>query len=190
MPRKKKTRDLAVDLDDVANDKDTIQHTKDLETHLDKVNHEVAELVLYGATPDLAQLSWDLYDKWKKGDLETYFEDDAELKAFYDERKKEMILRMTTFMEVASIAMLDRDKIKGSNLRDLATSLSTVAKVVDGLIGEKNVQQVEHTHKHAVVDAEELDSKLKETRDKLKAVEAEFEELDVTEVDPDDNLDI
>lgn len=181
-------RKVKVDIDKVKHQKDEIRYTKELEAQLEEENAKMMELMLYGSCPDLAQLTYENYAKFKEGNLPTYFDGDQEIEEFFNLKKKEIILRLTTFLDAASVAMLNSDKIKTANLNELSKALSTSVAILNDLMGTKKPAQ-EHIHKHAVVDKEDLstDERLQRAREKLKAIDAEYEEI-VKE--PDEKIDL
>ena len=176
MPRGHKK--VKVDIDKVKQHKDEIRYTADLEKQLEEENARTMELMLYGSCPDLAQLTYELYSKFKSGNLVTYFEDDQEIEEFFNLKKREIILRLTSFIDAASVAMLDKEKLQTANLSELSKAVSTSVSVLNDLMGTKKPAQ-EHIHKHAVVDEESLstEQRIERARKKLQVLDAEYEEI-------------
>jgi hypothetical protein len=186
MPKEKRVK---VNIDKVKEQQDEIRYTKELEMQLDEDNAKMMELMLYGSCPDLAQLTYENYQKFKAGNLTTYFDDDQEIEEFFKIKKKEIILRLTTFIDAASVAMLNQDKLKASNLSELSKALSTSVAVLSDLMGTKK-SPVVHEHKHAVVDKEDLttDQRIEKARKKLEILDAEYSEI--TDSDSSEDIDL
>lgn len=163
-------------------DKTAVVETKELEKKISQVNNSVSELILAGA-PNLTQLSWELYEKYRRGELQTYFDDDKELEAFYKMKKKEVIANLITFLSIASAAVVDPDKIRNSSIKDVALAMKAAVDLINGMMGEPDKHYV-HTHEHVIKKTpEQIREELHENKQKLEAIEAEFKQIKEEEED-------
>jgi len=173
---KKNVNKRNVDLDDADYEKDQpVMATKDLEKLLDSVNEKITDLAMYGSTPDLLKLSWENYELFKKGLLPKYFGDsEDELQEFYDNKSRELVLKLMTFIDVASTSLVDESKLKEATLREVTASIKLAMDMVGSIVGAEKV--IKHEVEHVVsLTEEELDKKIKEAKDKLNTIDAEFE---------------
>ena len=174
-------RTIEVDLDNLPDDSHLVMSADELEKNLDEAGEQLTDLALYGSAPDIADMSWKLYSDYKKGLLPKVFEDDDELMRFYQDRKKETVLKLTTFIQAASTALLDSEKIEVASVRDLTASIGQALKLIQGMVGADNITQVEHTHDHEVssnMSEKDINERVKIAQDKLNAIDVEIEEVD------------
>ena len=154
-----------------------IMHTDELEKRLDQTGEDLAQLAMYGSTKDLLKLSWENYELFKKGMLPQYFQDgEEEVQQFYDDKRKELILKFTTFIDIASNHLIDEDKLKKASLKEVSSSIKTALDMLQALVGKETHKVVENKHTMDVALSEQqINEKLKTARDKLNAVDADFE---------------
>jgi len=172
---------IEIDLDNLPDDSHLVMSADQLEKNLDEAGEQLTDLALYGSAPDIADMSWKLYSDYKKGLLPKVFEDDDELMRFYQDRKKETVLKLTTFIQAASTALLDSEKIEVASVRDLTASIGQALKLIQGMVGADNITQVEHTHDHEVssnMSEKDINERVRIAQDKLNAIDVEVEELD------------
>jgi len=172
-------RTIEIDLENLPDDSHLVMKADELEKHLDEAGEQLTDLALYGSAPDIADLSWKLYSDYKKGLLPKVFEDDDELMRFYQDRKKETVLKLTTFIQAASTALLDSDKIEVASVRDLTASIGQALKLVQNMVNIDNVTQVEHEHKHDIskdMSEKDINERVRIAQDKLNAIDVEVEE--------------
>lgn len=152
---------------------------KDLDEQLKKVNNEITDVLFLGATPELVKLSADMYQKYLDGDLESTLINEHELLNFIEERKKHIALKLISFLELASTAALSSKKLERATVKDLTSAMQFAMQILNGLMDKAPpAQKHVHEHKHAVVDKSELSTRITQTREKLKAIDAEFEEIE------------
>ena len=174
-------RTIEIDLDNLPDDSHLVMKADELEKHLDEAGEQLTDLALYGSAPDITDMSWKLYSDYKKGLLPKVFEDDDELMRFYQDRKKETVLKLTTFIQAASTALLDSDKIEVASVRDLTASIGQALKLIQGMVGADNVTQVEHTHDHDVssnMSEKDINERVRIAQDKLNAIDVEVETVE------------
>ncbi len=155
--------------------------TKELETRLDAANSKITELAMYGKTPDLLKMSWENYELFKKGLLPKYFGDDeAQLQEFYNDKRKEFVLKLVTFIDVASNHLVDDNKLKEASLKEISSSIKLALDMVSSLVGieQSTVVKHEHTVDIASLSEAQIGDKIKEAKETLSAVEAEFTSKD------------
>jgi len=172
---------IEIDLDNLPDDSHLVMKADELEKHLDEAGEQLTDLALYGSAPDITDMSWKLYSDYKKGLLPKVFEDDDELMRFYQDRKKETVLKLTTFIQAASTALLDSDKIEVASVRDLTASIGQALKLIQGMVGADNVTQVEHTHDHDVssnMSEKDINERVRIAQDKLNAIDVEVETVE------------
>jgi hypothetical protein len=150
----------------------------DLEKQLDMFGKDVVSAMTYGTMPELLNLSWDMYDKFKRGEIQDMGGTDDELRRFFDFKKKDLIIKLLGFMDLASTSLLDPDKAKYANLRDLTASLKVTLDMLNALHGTSIAKKVEHTHTHKLEDVKDIDARLEQTRQELEAIEAEYEDVE------------
>jgi len=158
---------------------DSVVAVKDLEKKVKEANSKTSEIML-AAGPDLAKLSWDMYSQYRKGELKTYFDDDQELEAYYNIKKKETIINMVAFISMASAAIVDSDKIEKATIKELSSSMANAVDLVRSLMGEPD-KVVKHEHEVKIDNPKEIKDKLDENKAKLDALDAEFEAMDKKE---------
>jgi hypothetical protein len=177
---------IEIDLDNLPDDSHLVMSADELEKNLDEAGEQLTDLALYGSAPDIADMSWKLYSDYKKGLLPKVFEDDDELMRFYQDRKKETVLKLTTFIQAASTALLDSEKIEVASVRDLTASIGQALKLIQGMVGADNVTQVEHTHDHEVssnMTERDINERVKIAQDKLNAIDVEVENVETEPID-------
>jgi hypothetical protein len=175
--KKKKLDELKIPTDLVNNTPNTYQVADELEKQLNAFGKDVVNMMTYGTMPELVDLSWEVYEKFKRGELQDLAGSDAELKRFFEFKKKDLVIKLLGFLEIASNALLDPSKMKGSSLKEITHSLKITLDMLNALHGTSEPKKHEHTHTHKVAkNVEEIDARLAETRQQLDAIEAEFEE--------------
>lgn len=187
-----KKKDIQIDKQELIElDKDLapIISSEDLEKGLEKVNQEITDIVISGTTDTLTELSWELYEKFKKGQLKTYFEDDKELESYYKIRRQEAVLKMITFMDLATTSILNQKKLDMATIKELTSSMQTVSNLINTMLGQASTI-VDHRHKHTVQSEDEIKERMKHTKKRIDAIDAEFEEILNKEGSPDDNIDL
>lgn len=163
--------------------------SKELEEGLEKVNQEVTDIIISGTTDNLTQLSWDLYEKFKKGQLKSYFEDDKELESYYKIRRQEAILKMITFMDLATSEILNKKKLDIATIKELTSAMQTVSNMINTMMGQASTI-VDHRHKHSIANEDEIKERMQHTKKRIESIDAEFEEILNSEASEDDNIDL
>jgi hypothetical protein len=156
-----------------------VKKSFDLERSLTTLSGDLPQMLVNGSTPSLLEVSKNLYKQWKDGNMASFCENTEDLKVFYAERKRDIALNLIAFLHLTSSAILDQDKIDASSIKDISGAILNAVKILESLTEEP--KPIKHEHKHAVVDASELDAKLQEARAQLQAIEAEFTELNHTQ---------
>lgn len=179
MGRKKKLVPIPLaDIDKAATEDAAYVHAKDLEEYLKKANADTQEILLTGSVADLTQLSWALYEKFKKGQLKTHFEDDKEIEQFYKLKSQELIIKLMGFLDMASSHILDTQKLSRANIREITLAMNAVSTMLNNIM-DKPSMKVDHQHTHKLAkDSEELNRRVQENKEKLAAIDAEFEEIE------------
>lgn len=183
--RKKKGQELS-GLPVISNeelDKILVLNTEDLENQLKSHNEHFAILMEYGSIPDLTQLSWKMYDRYKKGLLPKYFEDDEDdIRRFYSIKRQELILQLSTFLSIVVNHMLDPEKLANTSSKDLASSMQIALTMLHSLMGKED-KTIKHSVKHGLENMTEQDveTKLNQLKEKLTplagATDVEYEEI-------------
>jgi len=177
-------RSIEIDLENLPDDSHLVMSADELEKNLDEAGEQLMDLALYGNAPDIADISYKLYADYKKGLLPKVFEDDDELMQFYQDRKKETVLKLTAFIQAAGTALLDSDKIEVASVRDLTASIGQALKLIQGMVGADNKTVVEHDHKHDVskdMSEKDINERVRIAQDKLNAIDVEVEEAEQKE---------
>lgn len=179
MARKKRAvGELKIPEETIKNQPNSYIAADELEKKLDLFGKDVVDLMTYGSMPELINLSWDMYDKFKRGEVKDLGGTDEELRKFFDFKKKDLIIKLLGFMDLASAALLDPDKAKYASLKDLTASLKVTLEMLNALHGTSTAKRVEHTHTHKLEKVEDIDERLEQTRRELEAIEAEYEDVD------------
>ena len=163
--------------------------SKDLEDGLKKVNEEVTDIIISGTPDNLTNLSWDLYDKFKKGQLKEYFEDDKDLEAYYKIRRQEAVIKMITFMDLATTEILNKRKLDIATIKELTSAMQTVSNLINNMMGQASTI-VDHRHKHTIQNEDEIKERMQHTKKRIDTIDAEFEEILNKEGSDDDNIDL
>lgn len=154
-----------------------------LDKELTKVNSDVANILIRGSSPSLVDLSWKLYEQYKAGDLSEVVSDEQELKFYCDFKKKELVMRFIAFLDLASKAILNQQKLDLASVKEISSAMTSVASLINNFLGEAN-KIVKHDHIHEIrqiEDPDELNKRIQENQKKLQAIECEFEMVKTTE---------
>lgn len=181
MSKGRKSRELQIPKEIVDAHPSSYVAAKDLEKKLDVFGKDVVELMTYGSMPDLLEMSWDMFRDFKEGKVSELTGTDEELAEYFKFKKKDLVIKLLGFMDLASNSLLDETKFKNSNLRDLTASLKIVMDMLQALHGTKMQKEVTHTHVHTVGTIVEVDAKLKQTREEIDAIEAEYTDVEPNE---------
>jgi len=162
--------------------KNELLSLKTLDSDLSKINSEVADMLMNGGSPDLTQMSWKLYEQYVNGDLQSVIQDQSELKDYCDFKKKELVMRFIAFMDMASISILNRDKLDLASIKEISGAMTNIAGLINNFLGEAS-KIVKHDHVHQIKDIkdpEEINRRIQENQEKLRAIEVQFEEVPTT----------
>jgi hypothetical protein len=174
MGRSKKK--LRIDVDALNQVKDEVKSSKELEDSLDETNEHITQLMLYGRIPNLSELTWKNYKLFKQGRLDTTVKEDADMEAFFKYKKREISLRFITFLDMASAAILDENKMEKANLKELTSSLHQVMSIMSVILGKEATGRgstiININDKNS-----DLEGRLERVKKELETVEAEYEEI-------------
>ena len=148
--------------------------TESLESALVNLSGSIPKMVIEESLPSLLDVSKDLYKYWKNGNMPVFCENTEDLRLFYNERKRDIALNLIAFLHMASNAVLNKDKLEGSSVRDISSAILSAVKILESLTGETPVVKHKHEHKHAAVSKEELDEEMQRVREQLRVVDAQF----------------
>ena len=143
MARKKRAvGELKIPKEVVESQPNTYLAADELEKQLGVFGKDIVNMMTYGSMPELIQLSWEMYDKFKRGEIQDLGGTDEELRKFFDFKKKDLIVKLLGFMELASTALMDPEKVKYANLRDLTNSLKLTLDILNALHGTSPAKEV------------------------------------------------
>lgn len=175
--RRKKLNDLQLPEESLKAQRNKYVVADDLDKQLNIFGKDIVTMMTYGTMPELLDLSWQMYEKFKNGDVKELTGTDEELRKYFEFKKKDLIVKLLGFLEVASNSLLEPSKLKGASLKELTHSLKITLDMLNALHGTQIAKKVEHTHTHKVETVQDIDARLAQTKKELEAIEAEFEEV-------------
>lgn len=183
MARRKSAQELSIPKDLIENQPNKYLMADELEKKLDTFGKDVATMMAYGSMPELLELSWEMFEKFKKGEIKELEGSDKDLQEYFAFKKKDLIVKLLGFMDMASNALLDTNKIKHSSIKEITNSLKITLDMLNALQGTSIAKKVEHTHVHEVKHVDDLDERIRKTKEELDSIEAEFEDVTDTNTD-------
>ena len=117
----------------------------ELDEQLKKVNSEITDVLLLGATPELVKLTSEMYENYLNGKLESTLINEHELVEFINERKKQIALKLISFMDLASTAALNSKKLERASIKDLTSAMQFAMQILNSLM-DKAPPTTTHIH--------------------------------------------
>jgi len=175
MAKRKKLEELNIPTDVVNNTPNKYYAADELDKQLDAFGKNIVAMMTYGTMPELVELSWQVYEKFKNGEIKDLTGTDDELRAFFEFKKKDLIIKLLGFMEIASNTLLDPAKMRGASIKEITHSLKLTLDMLNALHGTTPPKKVEHTHK--IESVQDLDERIAKTKEQLDAIDADYEEV-------------
>lgn len=175
--KRKKLDEVKIPTELVDNQPNSYVAADELEKQLDTFGKDIVQMMTYGSMPELVDLSWQMYDKFKRGEVKELTGTDEELRKFFEFKKKDLIVKLLGFLDIASNSLMDPAKMRGSSLKEITYSLKITLDMLNALHGTSVAKKVEHTHTHKVESIKDVDERLAQTKRELEAIEAEYEDV-------------
>jgi len=183
MGRRRKLPEKLLPPETIEQDKNSYIETDLLEKQLDTFGTDIVNMMTYGAMPELITLSWEMFERFKRGEIKELEGSDKELEEFFLFKKKDLVVKLMGFVELCSNALLNSEKINAASLKDITQSLKVSLDMINTLSGASISKKVEHTHTYKIEHVHEVDEKIRKAKEELDAIEAEFTDAETDDFD-------